>query len=96
MYPTPERSERWPSERSVLTRSRGGAPVRPSSLILAFLGPSKSISLDVVFVTIALLKIWYTLQNQEVEIYFTLTYAATKGQNTFFFPHGELLKQKPP
>ena len=88
--PTPERSE------CCLVRE-AFSPLTLSSLILAFLGPSKSLSLDVVFVIIALLKIWYTLQNQEVQIYFTLTYAAIKGQNTWgfvclfvlFFPHGD-------
>ena len=98
MYPTPERSECWPSERSVLRRSRGGAPVRLSSLILAFLEHPKSLSLDVVFVIIALLKIWYrpTLQNQEVQIYFTLMYVAIKGQNTFFSRGLLLNKRKAP
>ena len=48
------------------------------------------------FVIIALLKIWYTLQNQEVHIYFTLTYAAAiKSQNNLFFPTGTIKRKAP-
>ena len=100
MYPTPERSERWPSEASVLMRSRGRSPrkAKPKLLDFSTFGTPKKPLSGCGFCNNSTFKnMVYFAKSGSSNIFHTYvcSYQGSKFFGFFFFSRG-LLKDKTP